>query len=49
MFRKFLAIISKNGEVQRMIVTANSIEAAVQTIYRRESSKVTIINLKDIT
>ena len=49
MFKKFLAVISRNNEAENMIVTANSIEAAIQSIYRRESRHILIVSIKDIT
>lgn len=49
MFKKFLAVISRNNEAENMIVTAHSIEAAIQTIYRRESSYINILSIEEIT
>jgi hypothetical protein len=48
MFKTFLAVISRNNEAENMIVTANSIEAAIQTIRRRESSLVNILSIKEV-
>lgn len=49
MFKKFLAVISRNNQAENMIVTANSIESAIQTIYRRESSYINILSIEEIT
>jgi len=49
MFKKFLAVISRNNQAENMIITANSIEQAIQSIYRRESTLVKILSIKDIT
>lgn len=49
MFRKFLAVISRNNEAENMIVTANSIEAAIQTIYRREKCLINILSIQELT
>lgn len=49
MFKKFLAVISRNNEAENMIVTANSIEAAIQSIYRRESSYINILSIQELT
>lgn len=49
MFKKFLAVISRNDQLENMVITANSIEAAIQSIYRRESNLVKILSIEDIT
>ena len=49
MFIKFLAVISRNNQAEKMIVTANSIEAAIQTIYRRESRLISILSIQEFT
>lgn len=49
MFIKFLAVISRNNKAENMIVTANSIEAAIQTIYRREKCLINILSIKELT
>ncbi len=48
MFKKFLAVISRNNQAENMIVTANTVEAAIQTIYRRESSLINILSIKEV-
>lgn len=48
MFKKFLAVIPRNNEAENMIITANSIEAAIQTIYRREATLVNILSIEEI-
>lgn len=48
MFKKFLAVISRNNQLENMIITANSIEAAIQSIYRRESTLVKILSIKEL-
>ena len=49
MFKTFLAVISRNNEAENMIVTAHSIEAAIQTIYRREAALINILSIKELT
>lgn len=49
MFTKFLAVISRNGDIENMIVTANNIESAIQTIYRRESRLISILSIREVT
>ena len=49
MFIKFLAVISRNNEAENMIVTAHSIEAAIQTIYRREKCLINILSIQELT
>lgn len=48
MFKKFLAVISRNDVAENMIITAHSIEAAIQTIRRRESSLVNILSIQEV-
>lgn len=48
MFKKFLAVISRNNQAENMIITAHSIEAAIQTIYRREHSLVNILSIQEV-
>ena len=48
MFKTFLIVISRNNEAEQMIVTANTIEAAIQSIYRRESSLINILSIKEL-
>ena len=48
MFKKFLAVISRNNQLENMIVTAHSIEAAIQTIYRREKSLINILSIQEV-
>ena len=48
MFIKFLAVISRNNVAENMIVTAHSIEAAIQTIYRRENALINILSIQEL-
>jgi hypothetical protein len=48
MFKTFLAVISRHNQAENMIVTANNIEAAIQTIYRRESGFISILSIQEV-
>ena len=40
---------ARSPEAENMIITANNIEAAIQTIYRRESRLISILSIQEVT